>query len=164
MKKLKLMLSLAILVFATTASFSQQTKKSEAIGKPDRVSRKQAHKGKPEAVKEMQAERGIGQGQPEKVREKKANKDEVKRDRKSRKKGGKKGRHAANGKMEKDHSTKKAEGQESYRKIRKQRPNSERTAPTTDGRYPTKEGDDTVQMEKKKEEPTTTKRRSRKGL
>ena len=47
MKKLKLFLSLAILVFAMSATFAQQTKKSETDNKPPaRISRKQAPKEK----------------------------------------------------------------------------------------------------------------------
>ena len=144
MKKLKLFLSLAILVFTTSATFAQQTKKSEALGnKSERVSRKQTKKVKPEAVKEMQEEQGIGQGKPEWIKKKKTEKDAVKKNRKSRK--GKKGKK---GKMKKRGKNKKGT-------LKKRRPNKQTTKPHIDGRSEIMEN--TVPLPKIKKERSSVK-------
>ncbi len=155
MKNMKLMLALAILVFATTAGFSQQTKKSETNGKADRLSRKEAHRGKPEAVARMQEEREIGQARSERGKEKKADKDGVKKGRKLQKKNWKKGQKPAADSTDDSNSQK-------YNKRQKQRPSEVKTIPHKDGRYPQKE-DKVMRPDKKEEGVAPTKRRSRKG-
>ncbi len=145
MKKLKLLLSLIILVFATTASFSQQTEKS----KTDRISgelpSKQAYRGKPKAVKQMQDERNIGQGRSKWAKEKKDKKNAVKNKRKSRK-----------GKMKKDRKFKKGEVKGRHGKVKNQQPAEIRSMPKNEDRV--------MRSEKKKGEVVTKKQRSRKSL
>ena len=163
MKQLKLMLSLVILVFATTAGFSQQTKPSETNAKPDKVSRKQAQKAKPDAVKEMQDKREIGQGKPEWAGKDKEEKEAIKKDRKSTNVKKNKGKKGQNGKMGTAHKNKRPGMNGQSSKMKQPQPVEEKAMPQKDGRYPSKD-DKVMRPEKTKEEGEIKKHRSRKRL
>ena len=162
MKKLKLILSLVILVFATTAGFSQQTKKSEVLGKPDRMSRKQAQTSTPEVAKDSQLERSAEEANPTHAEDGAASRNKNKKYLKHKKQVRKKGHISKNKKIKKDRQTEKAEVRKKNHRVQKPLPTTEKATPTKDARYPTKK-EKMKRPEKTEGESTTKKRRSRKG-